>query len=226
MKKIGIVIAIEREMIAYLNSGHDIEELHNKKITYYKSIINNHEVYAIKSGYGLVDAAAATQFLITVCDVDVIFNFGVTGALDPTLKVSDLFYVERCLNFDYDTSAVDPVKPHQYDDFDNDYIRLDESLIELVKVVEPTIKPAFCASSDAFIEKKEDKLIRYEEGCQICDMEIASIARIAKKNLVKCLSIKCISDTFDGDGSHFEENVRNSADKAFDVLNRLILALK
>ncbi len=44
-------------------------------------------------------------------------------------------------------------------------------------------------------------------------------------NKVKCLSIKCISDTFDGDGSMFEENVSKSSDKAFKLLSEILLEL-
>ena len=42
------------------------------------------------------------------------------------------------------------------------------------------------------------------------------------QNKVKCLSIKCISDEYDGDGSDFETNVRASADKAFKIIDQLL----
>jgi adenosylhomocysteine nucleosidase len=36
------------------------------------------------------------------------------------------------------------------------------------------------------------------------------------------MSIKCISDTFEGDGGDFNTNVRNAADKAFSVIRKAI----
>ena len=112
--KIGIVIAVERELVSFLESSYTIEEKYKGKIKYYCTKINNNEIYAIKSGWGLIDAAAATQFMISVLDCSAIINFGVTGALDPELKVKELFVVNRCMNYDFDTSCIDPVKRHQY----------------------------------------------------------------------------------------------------------------
>ncbi|MBO4234957.1 MAG: 5'-methylthioadenosine/S-adenosylhomocysteine nucleosidase [Firmicutes bacterium] len=221
IKKIGIVIAIERELEAFLKSSYEIEELEGR-FKCFRTAVNCNEVYVIKSGWGLIDAAVATQYLITKFGVEAILNFGVTGALDPALKVSDLFYVRKCLNFDFDTSTIDDVTPHQYGDMEDEFVYLDEELIDLVKSIYPEIKEAVDASGDKFVDKKEDKEERFNAGCNICDMEIVAIARVCFLNDVKCLSIKCISDEYDGDGSDFEENVRASADKAFKLIDRIL----
>ena len=176
--RIGIVIAIERELESFLKSNYEIKDLSNNTFKYFKTTINNNEVYAIKSGWGLIDAAMATQFLITKHDVELILNFGVTGALDPKLKVSDLFYVSKCLNYDFDTSTIDDVDKHQYGDMKDKYIYLDSQMIELVKKICPDIKEAVDASGDMFVDKKEDKEARFKEGCNICDMEIVAISRV------------------------------------------------
>lgn len=220
--RIGIVIAIERELEAFLKSSYEIEEIEENGFKAFKTIINNHEVYAIKSGWGLIDASMATQYLITKYHVEIILNFGVTGALDPRLKVSDLFYVKKCVNFDFDTSSIDDVVIHQYGDMKDEFIYLDEELISIVKQLYPDIKEAVDASGDRFIDKEEDKIERYNAGCNVCDMEIVAIARVCLLNNVKCLSIKCISDEYDGDGSDFEKNVRESATKAFKLIDHLI----
>ena len=220
--KIGIVIAIERELKAFLESNYEIEEIIDNNFKCFKTVINNNEVYAIKSGWGLIDAAMASQYLITKYNVKAILNFGVTGALDPDLKVSDLFYVSKCLNYDFDTSSIDDVKTHQYGDMKDEFIYLDEDLIKLLKEIEPDIKEAIDASGDKFIDIKQDKIDRYNAGCNICDMEIVAIARVCALNNVKCLSIKCISDEFDGDGKDFDKNVHESADKAFKIIDKLL----
>ncbi|MBO4446396.1 MAG: 5'-methylthioadenosine/S-adenosylhomocysteine nucleosidase, partial [Clostridia bacterium] len=208
--KIGIVIAIARELKAFLESDYEIETIKDKSKEVYKTNINNNDIYAIKSGYGLIDAAAATQFLITKYGCDVILNFGVTGALTRDLKVDDLFVVTKTINHDYDVSPIDPVKVNQYEEFPDEFIPLSEELIQKAKSIYPDLKEAIDASGDRFIETKEDKINLANKGCNICDMEIAAIARTAYLNNVKALSIKCISDTFDGDGGDFNTNVTNS----------------
>ena len=222
--KIGIVIAVEKELVSFLKSSYEIELKSNKNIQYYKTKVNDNEVYAIKSGCGLIDAAAATQFLISVLDVELILNFGVTGALDPSLKVSDLFVVNKCLNYDFDTSCVDPVRKHQYMEFEDEFMPLDRQLIKFVKGIRD-IKVVNCASGDQFVEDKKEKEKRFALNCQICDMELAAIVRVCFLNNVKCLSIKCISDAYDGDGSDFITNVRISSDKAFNLISEILTKL-
>lgn len=223
--KIGIVIAIARELKAFLESDFEIETLQVGAKEVYKTKINNNELYAVKSGYGLIDASAATQFLITQYGCEIILNFGVTGALTRDLKVDDLFVVTKTVNHDYDVSPIDPVKLHQYEEFEDEFIPLDPGLIALAKSIRPDLKDAVDASGDSFIEKKEDKTYLASLGCNICDMEVAAIARTACMNNAKALSIKCISDTFDGDGGDFNTNVTKSATKAFNLLKDIIETL-
>ena len=222
MKKIGIVIAIERELESFMKSNHEVETINDGHFSCFKTVINGNEIYAIKSGWGLIDAAMTTQYLIDKYSVEIVLNFGVTGALDPSLKVSDLFYVSKCINYDFDTSTIDDVVEHQYGDMKDMYIYLDEDLIKLLKTIYPDIKEAVDESGDMFVEKTEDKEARFALGCNICDMEIVAIARVCVLNNVKCLSIKCISDEYDGDGSDFEKNVRESASKAFNLIENLL----
>ena len=98
--KIGIIIAIERELKSFLESGHDITEENVRGKTIYHAEMYGHEIAAAMSGYGEIDAAATTQLLLTYTGCDVIINFGVAGALVPGLKVDDIFLVEKVCNYD------------------------------------------------------------------------------------------------------------------------------
>ncbi len=223
--KIGIIIAIERELKSFLESGHDITEetVGSKKI--YHTEMYGHEMGAARSGYGEIDAAATTQLLITHTGCEVVINFGVAGAIVPGLKVDDIFLVEKVCHYDYDVSPIDPVKKHQYEEYEDEYIRLDAGLRELVMEKLPSVRTVTVASGDRFVDKTEDKEELASLGCQICDMEIAAIARICLQNSVRCLSIKCISDTYEGDGGDFNTNVIRSAKVAFDMLGEVLKVL-
>ena len=179
-------------------------------------------MYALCSGCGEIDAAAGTQLLITGYECEKILNFGVTGALDPALKVEDLFVVRKVCHYDFDTSAFDPVRPHQYLEFQDEFIPLDAGLIEEAKETEPELREAVVASGDKFVEDREMKKELFSLGCQICDMEIAAIARVCWINRVPCLSIKCISDTFEGGSGDFLTNVERSAAQAFRILKAIL----
>ena len=223
--KIGLLIAVDRELEAFLKSGEERTEETVANRTIYKTRMEGHEIFAIRSGCGQIDAAAATMLLIVHCGCELILNFGVTGALDADLKVEDLFVVEKVCHYDFDVTAFEAVKPGQYEEYADEFIPLDAGLAQLAAERIPGIRKVADASGDKFVEDRAEKLRLRNMGCSICDMEIAAIARTCERSGVKCLSIKCISDTFDGNGEDFNTNVRRSAEKAFAVIREVLKVL-
>ena len=220
--KTGLLIADSRELKAFMESGEDIREEQVCGKTVYRTRMGNDEIFALCSGYGEIDAAANTQLLIARYGCERMLNFGVTGALDPALKVEDLFVVRKVCHYDYDVSPIENVRPHQYEELPDEFIPLDDALIHRAKQLEPALREAVAASGDRFVEDRAFKRELFSLGCQICDMEIAAIARVCLLNRVPCLSIKCISDTYEGDGGDFAANVERSAGRAFAVLRKIM----
>lgn len=224
--KIGLLIAIKRELAAFLQSGGEISEETVAGKTVYRTRMEGHEIYAVQSGCGEIDAAAATMLLIVRYGCGLVLNFGVSGALEEDLKVEDLFAVEKVWHYDFDvTPFADFVKIGQYEEYPDEFIPLDAELVKLVTERIPGVRKITAASGDKFVEDRAEKLRLRAKGCGICEMEAAAIARTCERNGARCLSIKCISDTFDGNGEDFERNVKRSADKAFGVIREVLKAL-
>ena len=224
--KIGLLIAIERELAAFLQSGEERTEETAAGRTIYRTRMEGHDIFAVKSGCGEIDAAAATMLLIVKYGCEIILNFGVTGALEECLKVEDLFVAEKVWHYDFDvTPFADCVKVGQYEEYPDEFIPLDAGLISLVTERIPGIRKIAVASGDKFVEDRAEKLRLRESGCGICEMELAAIARVCERSGVRCLSVKCISDAFDGNGADFEKNVKASAEKAFGVIREVLKAL-
>ena len=223
--KIGLLIAVQEELEAFLKSGEAMTEELAAKKTIYRTRMEGHDVFAVQSGCGEIDAAAATMLLIVKYGCEVILNFGVTGALEEDLKVEDLFVAEKACHSDFDVSPFYPVKKCQYMEYPDIFIPLDAELVSLVTEKVRGIRKVAVASSDKFVEEREDKLRLRSLGCGICDMELAAIARVCERSGVRCLSIKCISDTFEGGAGDYEQNVRKSAEKAFAVLRKVMRVL-
>ena len=225
--KIGLLIAVSRELEAFLNSGEERTEEVVSGRTVYKTRMEGHEIYAVQSGCGEIDAAAATMLLIVKYSCELILNFGVTGALEEDLKVEDLFVAEKAWHYDFDITAFTGCdRVGQYEEYPDEFIPLDAGLVRLVTERIPGIRKVAVASGDKFVEDRAEKLRLRAAGCGICEMELAGIARTCERSGVKCLSIKCISDTFDGNGADFEKNVRASAEKAFAAIREVLKALK
>ena len=224
--KIGLLIAIERELTAFLQSGEEKTEEVVAGRTIYKTCMEGHEIYAVCSGCGEIDAAAATMLLIVKYGCETILNFGVTGALLEDLKVEDLFVAEKAWHYDFDITAFGAAKVGQYSEYPDEFIPLDAGLVKLVEEKIPGIRRIAVASADKFVEDRNEKLRLRASGCGLCEMELAAIARVCEQSGTRCLSIKCISDAFDGTGEDFEKNVKNSAEKAFAVIREVLKALK
>ena len=224
--KIGLLIAIERELEAFLQSGGERTEETVAGRTVYRTRMGGHDVFAVKSGCGEIDAAAATMLLIVRYGCGIVMNFGVTGALKEDLKVEDLFVAEKVWHYDFDvTPFAEAVKVGQYEEYPDEFIPLDAGLVNFVTERIPGIRKIAVASGDKFVEDREEKLRLRASGCGLCEMELAAIARVCDRCGVKCLSIKCISDAFDGTGADFERNVKRSAEKAFAAIREVLKAL-
>ena len=224
---IGLLIAIPQELEAFLQSGEERTEETVCGRTVFKTRMEGHELYAVLSGFGEIDAAAATMLLIARFGCEIIMNFGVTGALDADLKVEDLFVAEKAWHYDFDaTPYMRNLKKGQYEEYPDEFIPLDPGLVKLVAGIIPGIRKIAVASGDKFVEDRAEKLRLRESGCGLCEMELAAIARTCERSGVKCLSIKCISDAFDGTGADFEKNVKASAAKAFGAIREVLKTLK
>ena len=224
--KIGMLIAVERELEAFLHAGEERTEETVAGKTVYHTRMEGHDIYALQSGCGEIDAAAGTMLLIVKYGCGLIVNFGVAGALDADLRVEDLFVAEKAWHYDFDvTPFSDCAKVGQYEEYPDEFIPLDAGLVNLVMERIPGVRRITVASGDKFVENRAEKLRLREAGCGICEMELAGIARVCERSHVKCLSIKCISDAFDGTGADFEKNVRNSAEKAFRAIREVLKAL-
>ena len=224
--KIGLLIAVTRELEAFLESGEERTEEIVAGRTIYKTRMEGHEIYAVCSGCGEIDASAGTMLLIVKYGCELILNFGVTGALEEDLKVEDLFVAEKAWHYDFDaTPFYAGTKPGQYREYPDEFIPLDAGLVKLAEERVPGIRRVAVASGDKFVEDRSEKIRLREAGCGVCEMELAAIARTCERSGARCLSIKCISDTFDGNGADFAANVQRSAEKAFAVIREVLKAL-
>lgn len=227
MRKIGLIIAVKKEFDIFL-SDHSLNKENLEDCPYFtqKIIINNNEIYVLESGFGEIDGAAATQYLITKYSVDLILNYGVVGALKKDLKVSDLFLVSKVVHYDFDASKIDGTKPGQYLEFSDEYMETKKEVTSKVFEIMPEIKSVILASGDTFIVDKTRKSeLEKRFNASICDMEAAGIIRVCYKNQIEAILIKCISDTFDGDGSDYIKNVASSSKKAFNLIKELLAKL-
>ena len=223
MKKIGMVVAINDELLAVFDrfgapkesrtyGSRDLHIYENGEITW----------YVLHCGAGEIGAAAATELLIDVYHVDSILNFGVVGGLTKEMALMRTVIVERVVHYDYDCSEFDPVLPAQYPEYPDVYIPATESYVKKVREAHPELKSVILASGDKFISSAERKAeLNAKYGAEICDMEGAGIALTCNRSGVPFLMIKTISDGIEDGAEGFARSVRASALFCFDIAKEL-----
>ena len=103
--KIGIIAAMEQELVLL------VEQLENKveKIVlgniYYTGRLGKHDVVLVQSGVGKVMSAMSVAVLADHFEVDALINTGSAGAVAPELKIGDVVVASRLVYHDVDLTA-------------------------------------------------------------------------------------------------------------------------
>ncbi len=197
MKRIGMIVALEKELTAFLK-GQTVEIKEEKSGAFHvlKFCIGETEAICVKSGVGEIFAAAATQYLITAYNPDIVINFGICGSLTKDIGVEKVALIKGVVHYAFDTSAVDNVEVGRYEQFDSAVIPCDEKLLEKARDVSGGKLPeVICASADKFVaDSAEKEYLRKTFGASVCEMESAGVLLTCKNSDKPCLIIKAVSD--------------------------------
>lgn len=225
VKKIGMVVAMEKEVTPFLEKQGGYEEINISGFTVKKFNLHNKEIYLIKSGIGEIYASCATQLLITAFNVDAIFNFGVCGSLVDGVAVEDTVFVNGVVHYDFDLSPIDPVKVGQYPGYDSAVIKVSNKLLDVAVENFKNVKLAICASADKFVADANIKeTLNATYGAEVCDMECAGVLLTSLNANVPVLIIKAVSDG-KGGAEEFTKRVNNAAKIYIDTVNKIVEAV-
>ncbi len=215
-----MIVAMTKELKEYFARLGKVTELANDVYEAWTAEAYGKQLYIIKSGVGEIAAAAATQYLITKYNVDIVINFGICGKLSNSLKLLDTVVVKDVVYYQFDCSEIDGTKPGVYMN-NSPYISADNRPIAQLLTIDGTIKSVVCASGDLFVARKEDKEYLINEfNADICEMESAGILITALKNNVKCVLIKSVSD--DCDGMDFNTYCELATKKYVDIVDKFV----
>jgi adenosylhomocysteine nucleosidase len=221
---VGAVIAMEGELNHLLDCGVITDDRRDGPWREVSVTIGSQPVVAVLSGIGMVNAAAATQHLITKHRPSIIVNSGCTGAHIASLMPGDVIIgnevvyhasmqilasgEERYIGFKFD-SVGGPISANT--------LESDPKLLEIAHRVaadtplpswpdfnswptnEPTRSPQILtgpvASADIWTQAIDRIDLLHQRHGTLCeDMEAASIAQIAALHAIPYLTIKDISN--------------------------------
>jgi adenosylhomocysteine nucleosidase len=130
----------------------------------------------VYSGIGKVNAAIATFKAIKEYQPDFIINFGTVGKINSSL--SGLIKIGSVIQRDMMAEPLAPRGVVPFSSQPNKYIS--------------SVQGYVCGTGDSFVTKQDDWLI--ENGVDVVDMELFSIAAVARAHNLNWVSYKFISD--------------------------------
>ena len=219
---------MEEELLALkeylvLEKEYDIFNL-----KFYEGKINGINCVLVESGIGKVNAARTTQILIDNIKVDYIFNIGVAGGIDTSLKVGDIVLGEKLVQHDFDITAFNHAKG--FVPGVGESVSTDEYLLQVANKVfeEENINylKGIIASGDIFCtETWMSEKINKKFNALCVEMEGASIAQVCFLSNIPLLVIRSVSDIPNNDNVVTYEEFLNSSCKIVAAAMSKILKL-
>ena len=202
---IGIVIAMQSEADILLDEMQINRSLTVSGKIVHVGIAYGKDVALCVCGVGKVNAALGTQLLVSKFDAEKILNFGVSGGLNKTTELCQVYQISAATQFDFDLVQLNGTKIGTLNEYTESYLAL--NLMNL-----PYEKRKL-ATADRFNDSESDyKLLTEELDADIRDMEGGAIVQAAYAASLPVYSIKAISDVA-GSGSTTEQFLINK-DKA------------
>lgn len=197
---IGAVVAMDGEAEILLSQMEieTISSLYGKPV--YVGTAFGKDVLLVVCGVGKVNAAAGACAAIQK-GAGVVFNFGVAGSLHGNTEVSEVYAIEKAVQYDFDLVQLNGGKIGTLDGETENFLHL--TVPDALDFPRRTL-----GSGDRFNDSATDHDLLLSLGCDIREMEAAAIAQVCKYAGVPVVSVKAISDVY-GTGSTTEQFKKN-----------------
>ena len=215
MKKIGIIVAMDKEL-------RQLQQLFPAS-----------EVLVQKCGIGKVNAALGAQRMINEFHPDCIISSGCAGGNGDDINVQDVVIsTELCYHDVYCGRAIDDTTVYgQVQGLPARYAA-DPTLIDKALSLQPSdisLHPGLIVTGDWFVDSKDkmrDILSHFPEAKAV-DMESCAIAQTCYLNHVPFISFRVISDIplRDTDASQYHNFWETIADHSFQVTKTFVESL-
>lgn len=229
MSKIGIIGAMEEEVLA-LKDKIELSEVRGiASLEFYVGHLDGCEVVLVRGGIGKVNSAICTQLLIDCFSVDAVINTGVAGALSDELEIGDIVISEDAMQHDVDASGFGYDKgiiPRMHEST----FRADRNLIHIaekasqVLSIKTNVFIKRILSGDQFIsdaDKKKELVDNFGGFCT--EMEGAAIAHTCYVNKIPFVIIRSISDKADDSAEvNFQEFTQLAARNSCMMLEAML----
>lgn len=193
------VIAMNNEAETVVSNLENASEsrLYGRRVV--RGTLNGDEAFVVVSGVGKSNAAAATQLAIQETGAKAIYNLGVSGGLERSMQVGEIYEVSSAVQYDFDLVQINGTRMGTLNERETPFIPCKAAGRRPAKIL---------GTGDRFNDSADDSALLKELGVSLRDMEGAAIAHVCETAGVEFVSFKCISDV-EGSGSMPEQYMEN-----------------
>jgi adenosylhomocysteine nucleosidase len=169
-------------------------------------------------GWGKISAAATTQYVIDHFKPDLLVNLGTCGGFEGRITGGTIILVTKTIVYDIIEQMSDPEEAVSY------Y----STTLDLSWLRQPyphPLQPGLLVSADRDIVTSEIPGLVEKYAACAADWESGAIAWVAKKNGVRCLILRGVTDLVGESGGEAYENVEIFNENTKTVMRGLIAQL-
>ncbi|MBI2550408.1 5'-methylthioadenosine/adenosylhomocysteine nucleosidase [Candidatus Woesearchaeota archaeon] len=225
--KIGIIGAMKGEVVNYFSGLKNKELKRIAKFVFYSGKLCEKDVVIAKGGVGKVNAAVCTQVLIDRFDVSLVIFTGVSGALNPLLKINDIVVSKECIQHDMDARSLG-FELGQIPFTKQKAFKSSEKLRKIAVVAAKSLGlnvfEGRILTGDKFVtDKKISGSLRKVLKGDCIDMESAAVAHACTLNGIPHIIIRTISDKADHSAPvDFSEFCGVAAKNSFKIVSEML----
>lgn len=172
-----------------------------------------------QSGWGKILAAASTQYAIDRWQPDLILNMGTCGGFRGSIEPGTIILVEKTIVYDI---------VEQMGDQDEaiDFFSTELDLNWLGDELPMPVKRHKILSADRDIVSADIPNLKAKYDGIAADWESGSIALVTKRNNIKCLILRGVTDLVDSEGGEaYDDNLALYKERAKTIMKTLIESL-
>jgi len=215
IEKIGIICAMESELAPFLSAMEQSDTCQSAGRKFHSGTLFGVETVAVCSGGAKVNAAMATQILLSEFLCDYIIMSGVAGGLCSSLAIGDVVVADRVCYHDVDPDNLTfqyPIVPSKYYSADERFTKVNSKA-----------KVGTFACGECFVTGDKRAEIMKNTGAIAVDMESAAVGHVCHANGNSFAVVKTIVDSAAHEPTkNFDAIIAEGSKKAFDAVKQVL----
>lgn len=187
------------------------------------------ELHFFHGGWGKISAAATTQYGIDHYQPDLLVNLGTCGGFEGHIERGTIILVTKTIVYDIIEQMADPVQAvkHFSTELDLSWLEddrrqtIDHAQASMVHAHSPIVR-GLLVSADRDIIPTDIPMLVEKYGAAAADWESGAIAWVAKRNGVRCLILRGVTDLVGASGGEAYGNKEIFQNNTKKVLRELI----